>query len=360
MDLSIRKRGGRGLLIGIAVVALTTVLGRGAVAGPQALPPLAIVLRQTSVSGLSSGAFMASQVYIAFSDIMVGAGIVAGGPYYCAGSYPDATYVLTATTTCMNPLTRATGPNTPYLLKKARALSAAGLIDPLSNLRDDHIYLFSGRADTVVTTAVVDTTERFFLGAGVASSHIRYDKGVDAGHAIITNDSGDTACALTEPPYINDCGFEQAQAILAQIYGHLVAPSRNPGGRIIEFSQKDFIDSAATSMSDSAFLYVPRACESGGCRLHVVLHGCKQGYKVLGDRYYAHTGYNEVADTNRIVVLYPQVQPSAIEPVNPEGCWDFWGYSSPGDPTPDFYTRRAPQLSAIRRMIARLADPVAK
>ena len=41
---------------------------------------------------------------------------------------------------------------------------------------------------------------------------------------------------------------------------------------------------------------------------HIALHGCQQGQAILGDKYYyAHAGYNEWADTNHIIVLYPQV-----------------------------------------------------
>jgi len=38
----------------------------------------------TSVAGLSSVAYMAVQYEIAYSASVKGAGIVAGGPYYCA------------------------------------------------------------------------------------------------------------------------------------------------------------------------------------------------------------------------------------------------------------------------------------
>ena len=48
------------------------------------LPALGAELGATSVSGLSAGAFMASQFQIAHSRIVIGAGIVAGGPYGCA------------------------------------------------------------------------------------------------------------------------------------------------------------------------------------------------------------------------------------------------------------------------------------
>ncbi|HXZ06691.1 MAG TPA: poly(3-hydroxybutyrate) depolymerase, partial [Paraburkholderia sp.] len=59
------------------------------------LPALNIDITQTSVSGLSSGGFMAVQLAVAFSSIIKGAGIVAAGPFYCSqGS------LVTATTRC--------------------------------------------------------------------------------------------------------------------------------------------------------------------------------------------------------------------------------------------------------------------
>jgi len=44
-------------------------------------PALGADPSRTSVSGLSSGAFMAVQYQVAFSGSVIGSGIVAGGPY---------------------------------------------------------------------------------------------------------------------------------------------------------------------------------------------------------------------------------------------------------------------------------------
>src|SRR5262245_11006980 len=52
----------------------------------ESLPNLGANIMQSSVSGLSSGAFMAVQIEVAHSDDIVGAGIVAGGPFACAES----------------------------------------------------------------------------------------------------------------------------------------------------------------------------------------------------------------------------------------------------------------------------------
>lgn len=355
MDVSIGSRAVALLRLFLAALILAGPARVGA--EPVSLGAFGADLSKTSVSGLSSGAFMTSQFYVVHSKTMVGAGIVAGGPYFCSGSWAANTLVENATTTCMNPLTESVGPNVPFLVEKAEAFAEAGLIDPLDNLTDDRIYLFSGRSDRVVTSTVVDATRTFFVSVGVPEENILYRMGVEAGHAIITDNDDDTRCARTESPFINNCGFEQSHEILEHIYGELNPPADTLSGEIVEFWQKDFIESSTTSMSDSAFLYVPESCNSNPCRVHVVFHGCQQGAKVIGNEYYETTGYNEVADTNGILVLYPQVQPSESSPLNPQGCWDFWGYSSPGDPDPDFYSRNAPQISAVMRMLQRLGEP---
>jgi len=48
------------------------------------LPVLNLDLKQTSVSGISSGGYMAVQFAVAHSEIVSGIGVFAGGPYRCA------------------------------------------------------------------------------------------------------------------------------------------------------------------------------------------------------------------------------------------------------------------------------------
>jgi hypothetical protein len=47
-----------------------------------ALPALNVDLGQTSISGISSGGYMAQQFHTAYADALIGVGVVAGGPYY--------------------------------------------------------------------------------------------------------------------------------------------------------------------------------------------------------------------------------------------------------------------------------------
>jgi poly(3-hydroxybutyrate) depolymerase len=66
-------------------VALVALLWGATLAGAaDALPALQADARRTTVSGLSSGGFMAVRYAVAFSASVQGVGVVAGGPYRCA------------------------------------------------------------------------------------------------------------------------------------------------------------------------------------------------------------------------------------------------------------------------------------
>src|SRR5204863_5113959 len=128
-------------------------------------------------------------------------------------------------------------------------------------------------------------------------------------------------------------------------------------GAILAFDQSEFVPNqhpSAVGLADTGYLYVPAACQpklgAAACRVHVVFHGCRQYAGNVGDAVYRHAGYNEWADTNRIIVLYPQTRPSAI-PINPKGCFDWVGLTRT-----DFASRTGDQISAFKAMLDRLAQ----
>lgn len=310
---------------------------------------------QTSVSGLSSGAFMAAQFDVAWSKHLVGAGIVAGGPFYCAGLFPLSSPASVAQTQCMNP-TGNTGPRAQDALKAARKFAAEQRIDDVSGLASQRVYVFSGTQDHIVATRVVAQVPLFYKLAGAPDDHIRYIDNVAAGHGLITNSGVNNTCTLSQPPFINNCGFEQSQDILRWIYGKLNAPTTAPAGNLLSFDQGPFDPSDKASLGPTGYVYVPTVCAQPGsaCRIHVAFHGCLQNAQKIGDLYARSTGYNPIAESNRIIVLYPQAGTSAK---NPLGCWDFWGYTSADPLKPDFYSKNAPQIAAVMRMVKRLSDP---
>ncbi|MDR0997242.1 MAG: poly(3-hydroxybutyrate) depolymerase, partial [Zoogloeaceae bacterium] len=68
----------------------------------------------------------------------------------------------------------------------------------------------------------------------------------------------------------------------------------------------------------------------------------------IGDKFITEAGYNAWADSNRLIVLYPQTRQI---PNNPNSCWDWWGYSSYR-----YHVKDAPQIEAIQAMIERLTS----
>ncbi len=151
-------------------------------------------------------------------------------------------------------------------------------------------------------------------------------------------------------PWIGDCGYDGAGAALAQIYGPLSPASATASGTITTLDQSAFLaNPAAHSLDTTAYVYVPRSCAGGEtCRVHVAFHGCEmQASGSEGSAYYLHAGYNEWADTNRVVVLYPQ---TIASPQNPYACWDWWGYDSAA-----FDTQSAPQMAMARALVGAVA-----
>jgi len=333
---------------------------------------------QSSVSGLSSGAFMTVQLHLAHSSSFVGVGVIAGGPFRCAESYRGAallaedSYVQNALYICMNPLVPQTGPNAQRLAELARKSAAADEIDAIEHLADHRVYIFTGSKDEVVYSDVVERTRRFYELLGVRPDRIAYHDHVPAGHSIITDNPEDSPLGANEPPYINHGGFMQSHDILRHMYGALEPPSGHLSGRLCRFDQTEFFGGAPrASMSEYGYAYVPRAVEEGApARVHIALHGCKQGYNYVnyvngrpdirnvppyGNRYVTTTGYNHIADSNDIIVLYPQAQGTDDgETQNPDGCWDWWGYTSANPQQPDYYSRNAIQIQAIHGMLSRL------
>lgn len=329
-----------------------------AAAAPRALPAYHVDLGQTTVSGVSSGAYMAGQFAVAYSSIVSGAGLVAGGPYFCAGTPgigPYIPYLVNSISVCTNPAAALVDPpDALYLWDRAQDFARAGLIDDVANLRRQSVYLFSGSNDRAVTTAVAEQARNFYQFAGAAT--VRFIVDPQAGHGMITDSATDNPCGSSSAPFFNFCQRAAAREILETVYPNLNPPAARASGDIVRFDQGRYT-LPFSSMSAAGFLYVPLACRSQSCRVHVAFHGCFQDVATVRDHFYASAGYNRVADTNHIIVLYPQVEPSPRFPYNPYGCWDFWGYSSPNPLLPDFYTRHGAQMRAVRAMLERLAQP---
>jgi poly(3-hydroxybutyrate) depolymerase len=308
----------------------------------EALPRLNIVPGSLTVSGVSSGGYMATQYQVAYSGDVAGAGIVAAGPWLCAQGI-----VTRALRDCLEG--ESGGPDVTPLVAALRASAALGAVDDPAGLAADRIWIFHGARDGVIGAAVSDSLLRFYKSF-VPLERIHYETQVPAGHGLPTLDQGG-ACDAGEPPWILACGYDAAGALLNHLYDGLVTPSRDVIGNLREFGQDRYVETGRlASMADTGFLFVPEDCAQGmPCRIHVAFHGCSQGIGVLGRTFPRQAGYDRWADANRIVVLYPQVTKSTLRPLNPRGCWDWWGYSGV-----DYAARDGAQLSAVHRMLEAL------
>lgn len=313
----------RSLVLGAALAAATAA---STGAAEPSLPAYNADIVQTSISGISSGAYMAVQFGTAWSSIIKGVGAIAGGPFGCSEGSASA-----ALSTCMG---GAPAPDLSELVRRTDAWSSSGGIDNTGNIAAQKVYLFNGYNDKVVARPVSDSLYAFYAHyLGRNMGNLFYQTAIGAGHSQVTVAYGGK-CNENGGEFIDKCGYDQAGIILQHIYGALNPPTAGElTGQFVSFDQADFTapdQPIDDSMDDKGFVYLPASCaRKEPCRLHVALHGCLQSFGDIGEDFVKHAGYNEWADTNHIIVLYPQthaVGMTALGITNPQACWDWWGY----------------------------------
>jgi len=297
----------------------------------------------TSVSGISSGAYMATQYQVAFSDEVVGVGIVAGGPYWCAQGY-----VTNAVTTCM---TIPSGIILSTLESKASSWASSGSIASLSNLKNHRAYIFSGTQDRTVYPGVVEKLKTMYEDWGLAS--IVSDFSTGAGHSFPTDDFGNP-CGTTASPYITNCNYDGAGKILETIYGKLRPRVQPIAGNLKKMDISKFTGGSSPGsigMDATMYYYSPQYC-NGNCTVHLALHGCAMTYADIQLAFVNGAGYNPWAEANAMVILYPFTVKSFFLPSNPNGCWDWWGYNSA-----NYAVQSGYQTSTLRRIVKHFEAP---
>lgn len=336
-------------LAGAAAAALFSAAGVLAV--PSALEASGVPshvgdISTLTVSGISSGGFMAVQLHVAFSSLVRGAAVVAGGPYFCSNDnavvaqgpcmkYPDLICV-------------------PELLAATAYAETLLSIDSTSNLRDSKVWLFSGLLDHVVDPGVVDKLLVYYRNY-VDPRNINSTFTIPAVHSWVTDKYGGP-CGVFQSPFIVNCGYDTAGHVLEYFYGELNPPATDfVEENLFSFDQSKFVPAVylshnLLSLAATAYVYIPTACQRLGslCRMHVSLHGCEQTTGDIGLAFVSGTKLNEWAETNDIVVLYPQIQRSAL---NPYGCFDWWSYSGL-----NFATKLGGQIQTIYNMISFFAE----
>lgn len=323
------------LTFSLVALLLGVTTGARAQATAPALPALGVELRGATVSGVSSGAYMALQMQLAVPERFTqGAAAVAGGPPGCAeGSVFKA----------IGPCLGRSSIDTASLVRQARERSSAQQA-PLEPLASTRIYLFAGAKDGVVQPVTSQAAQAFYAEL-LPQAAVKLETGVPAGHGWVVERAGEAAdCERMLAPHLRPCGFDLAGALLQHLLGPL--KPRGGEGELLRFDQGPHA-SAQAALGEQGLLFVPAACRSErGCRVHVVLHGCQMNLDAIGDAFARGNGLNEWAASNRLVLLYPQTGSKAVN-----GCWDWWGYTGP-----QHASRDAPQIAAIGAMLQRLAE----
>ncbi len=313
---------------------------------PQATPTLAPVgasLEQYNIDpskiyvvGISSGASAAVQMDVAHSATFHGAAIYAGSVYWCAGAGGAAS----ALENCGGQTLSSGSASYHSTLAQSEAYldqqSSLRTIDPSSNLAGKPVYLWSGTQDSVVNPLEMADLDAEYTHYGAT---VFFDNAFPAEHGWESPD-GEVACGTKHSPYMIACdrggsAYDSVGTWLTMFLGAL-APRNNGtlAGTLTTFDQTAFGASSNVSMSQRGYIFVPQDCASGAqCGLILALHGCLQEAGLIGRTWVTEAGINEWADTNHLVVLYPDTIASASPgPTNPEACFDWWGYSNHDDP----------------------------
>jgi poly(3-hydroxybutyrate) depolymerase len=326
------------------------LLAGAAALAQERLPALGADGGRVTVSGLSAGGYMASQLAVAHSARVRGVGVFAGGPYYCVGLHPSR-----AEGVCLKGSPGAEGS-----IRDAERLATLRLVDSTQHLRSTRAWLLAGDADGVVATPVVRAAYEFYAHFNAAGAQFRMQPGL--GHGLPTPTVG-VACERTESPFINRCGVDLVPEMLAAIDAGAPLRAGASQGRLVAFSQTEFVPAwrrlwAMSSLAPTGYVFVPEQCaQATRCRIHVALHGCRQSAAAIGEAFVRDAGYNRWAAAHDVIVLYPQVTPSRPSwvawwlPLNPNGCWDWWGYTGT-----DYAVQGGVQIRAVMAMVDRLAE----
>ena len=315
---------------------LSTLLLSTAALSSEPPQSLNIDTDRVTVSGVSAGGQMAHQLHISYSELFSGAGILASGPFGCAeGS------LTTAMARCMG---KTDGPMpVAQLIDEIKNAQEQNLVADTNNLADDPVWIFHGTLDTTVAAEVNDATAALYAGF-IPAEQIVYVNDFAAIHNFPARGHG-SACTEMQPPFVGDCDYDAAGEILQHLYSGLETPVAEPETTLQTVSLPG---AAGAGLSETAYLFVPPACTEGeqACALHLVLHGCAQSAVQVGTDFMQQSGYFSWAETNDIVLAFPQVVPGTL---NPYACWDWWGYTGE-----DYRWRNGKQMIVVTDWIKSL------
>lgn len=294
-----------------------------------------------TLSGLSAGGYMANQFHLSHPEMVSGAGIIAAGPFGCARNS-----IMTALSECVN--------KAPAEYPASVSNISHQFVDATEHLKNDKVWLLHGTLDTRIVANVADALHQQYTQL-VQANNLVYINDKPLPHLFPTENNG-VKCDTSESPYIGNCGYDASGAMLTHIKGPLKPKVvASEAGQLLKIEQADLTDLTGTGMHQYGYVYVPESCtvknSTKACDVHVSFHGCNQSIDHIDDQYAKNTGINDWAASNKMIVLYPQVKKSSLMPMNPQACWDWWGYTDE-----NYINKNGKQIKAVKAMVLRLGD----
>lgn len=108
-------------------------------------------------------------------------------------------------------------------------------------------------------------------------------------------------------------------------------------------------------LENKGYAYIPKECENKECPVHMVYHGCGQSLSQINTTFIEFAGYNQVAEANDVIIVYPQAKPYKDENVNTNGCFDYYGYTNDHGIEEIYVSKDAPQMKATYGILEQLA-----
>jgi hypothetical protein len=183
-------------------------------------------------------------------------------------------------------------------------------------LINDKIYILKQNLDIVVVPGVADKTIEFY-NHYTATANIK-NISINAEHSWVT-DNWRSNCTYLGFLYINNCGVDVAGDSLKHVFGEMNPRNLNinPKDNIVQFDQSHYtiVHPLLISMANIGYLYIPKSCYSNKCKLLIFFTGCGMDNIDDPDAFDERTGYNYWADTNNIVILFPQMRKTVLSPM---------------------------------------------
>merc|ERR550517_1248374 len=166
-----------------------------------------------AISGFSSGGAFSTQFHVAFSEKISGVGTFAGLSYLAKS-----------------------GLETTSKYAEVDNLALAGLIDPVDNLKNDNVYIFQGKIDSVVPAIEAGILEDFYNNYLAEGNNIEFKEIEDSEHNFPTAETGGPCDILNGPDFVSNCAYDGAFRVLSKTLGSIEPKDEDA----VDFELKDF------------------------------------------------------------------------------------------------------------------------